>query len=296
MMPERWRADAFAKINLALHVAGRRPDGFHEVRTRLQSIALHDTIRLTRRAGDFRLTVHGAALPLGPENLAWRAAAAVWSELGHSGPVRDVELSIEKRIPVEAGLGGGSADAAATLALVAAALGGDLAADRLHGLASRIGADVPFFLTGGSAVGTGRGDVIEPVADPPPRWVVLSLPAFGVSTAGAYRWFDEWAAPAAGPRAASPGGAVASNDLEAPVAARHPDILAIKQRLISAGAEEAAMSGSGSTVFALFAQARAARTAEGALREAGWSARLTRTLSRAEYVRRAAPRRDRRGG
>lgn len=291
MTRERWRAEAFAKINLGLRVGRRRPDGFHEVRTRFQSIAIHDTIHLTLRPGDFRLEVTGATLPKGPQNLVWRAAASVWHALGHPAPVRDLELRVEKRIPVAGGLGGGSADAAATLTLLATAVAGGLPVGRLQPLAAEIGADVPFFLCGGSAIGTGRGDVIEEVDDCQPRWIVLVLPSFGVATANAYAWFDDWVAGCRVDRPAlSHPGALASNDLEAPVVARHPVIGAIKQRLLDAGAESAAMSGSGSAVFGLFVDETHARRAEAALRTAGWSVQTTRTVSRAEHARRAAPR------
>ena len=237
MTPRRWRADALAKINIGLRVTGRRADGYHDIQTVFQSIAIHDTIRVRLRSGDFRLESVSEEIPLGPDNLVWRAAQAVWHELGRSGDPCDAEVTIEKRVPVRAGLGGGSADAAAALLLLAGAWGGGLSVDQLDRLARGIGADVPFFLTGGCARGSGRGDVIEPAADRPRRWVVLVLPEFGVSTVEAFGWFDDWvAADRTMARVSeSPDGSdFLSNDLEAPVAARHPSILELKRLLLVA--------------------------------------------------------------
>ena len=292
MTPTHWRAHAFAKVNLGLIITARRPDGYHDIRTRFQSIELHDTIRVDLRVGEFRLRSSSGQLPLGPENLVWQAAEAIWRESARPGNLRDAEVSIEKRVPIRAGLGGGSADAAATLVLLAEAWGCDISASRLAALAPRIGADVPFFLQGGCAVGSGRGDLIEPLDDRPPCWVVLVLPRFGVSTVGAFGWFDESVAGrvVAGGREASMNEPdPLANDLEAPVAERHPSILEAKHVLLGAGADGAAMSGSGSAVYGLFADEDAARETERRLRADGWSARLTRTLSRAEYATRAAP-------
>ena len=182
---------AHAKINLDLRVLGARADGFHELRTVFQSIALHDTITCTARPGPFAIECDTAGVPLDRTNLVWRAAEALWRALRRAGPLRDVLVRVEKQIPVEAGLGGGSADAAATLLALARAWRVPVRPAQLTDLAAMLGADVPFFLSGGTALGLGRGDEVYPLADLPRHWVVLLLPGFGVSTRDAFAWYAE---------------------------------------------------------------------------------------------------------
>ncbi len=282
------QVQAFAKINLDLAIVGRRPDGFHEVRTTFQSIELHDSLTLRPRPGPFAITTTDSGVPCGPDNLVWRAARAIWSAAGLPGEPQDVEVHLEKRIPTQAGLGGGSADAAAALSALPAAWGLDLAAERLVTLARGLGADVPFFLNGGVARGTGRGDEIEPLDDRAERWVVIALPAFGIPTVDAYGWFDETHREPSGPAVAlsNPSGA---NDLAAVVARRHPEIARATSLLVASGAEPAAMSGSGSAVFGEFASEPSARVAFARVQEAGWRSFVTRTLTRAEWQRRSRP-------
>jgi 4-diphosphocytidyl-2-C-methyl-D-erythritol kinase len=184
---------------------------------------------------------------------------------------------------VRAGLGGGSADGAAAL------VGWDrlwetrLPDDRLRGLAVHLGADVSFFLCAGTALGLNRGDELYPLIDAPPRCVVLVFPPFGVSTPEAFHWWDEdrEKAPAgeAGPPA-SPDPLTVFNDLERPVSRRHPQLVEIREQLERAGADAAAMTGSGSTVFGLFLTMEAATAAAGLLRQAGWRSLVTRTATR----------------
>ena len=168
----RVRVRAYAKVNLDLRVLGTRSDGYHEVRTVFQSIALHDTLLCVTRPGPFALRCRNASVPLDESNLVWRAAAALWTAAGHPGPPTDVVISIKKAIPMEAGLGGGSADAAAAL-LALSRLWGGVPLPIVRDVASGIGADVPYFLSGGTALGLGRGEEIYPLVDLPTHWVVV---------------------------------------------------------------------------------------------------------------------------
>jgi len=281
---------AHAKVNLELRVTAVRPDGYHELETVFQSIALHDTLRFERCDGPFRIACDAPDVPTGPENLVWRAAAALWRHLGRAGEPAGARVAIEKGIPVRAGLGGGSADAAAALVGLARVWGADPGAAALAALAAGIGSDVAFFLTGGTALGFGRGERLVPLPDLAPCWVALVRPGFGVSTAEAYRWYDA-AAPTLAQASAGPlddawvlGTGAIRNDLEGPVAARHPEIAAIRTALLAAGARAAGMSGSGSAVFGLFdtraAAARALPAVGVGAADGAWTC-LTRTSPRA---------------
>ena len=310
------RVRAFAKINLSLRVLGTRADGFHELQTTLQSIALHDTLTVRRRRGPFRLTCDDARLPLDRRNLVVRAAHAVWKASRRRGAPCDVAIDLVKRIPLEAGLGGGSSDAAAALR----ALGTIWRVDesRLQAIAPKLGADVPYFFEGGTVLGLARGDVLVPLPDRAAAWVVLALPDFGVSTADAYGWWDSDRASRQSsfdkrakseelilrqaqderrvearrmsgttkPRALSSSKGELRNDLQGPVAKQHPVIARIVSALRRAGAAHAAKSGSGSAVFGLFVRRASALGAARAV-SAGVCRRtlVTRTLTRAAYRR-----------
>lgn len=295
-MIKRFVVRAHAKVNLDLRVLGARPDGYHELRTVFQSIDLHDSLVCAARPGAFTVVCRTAGVPLDSTNLVWVAAVRLWTALGRAGEPRDTRISIEKAIPVAAGLGGGSADAAAAL-LALARLWGGAPVTLLREVAAEVGADVPFFLSGGTALGLGRGEEIYPLVDLPQHWVVIVRPPYGVSTAEAYAWYDEDRAaglreprelqvlPVPWPTRA----AQMINDLEPPVVRRHPEIGALKTALRDAGAVAAAMSGSGSAVFGLFRSRAAARRLLRPLSKGGARALLTRTLSRAELERRARP-------
>ena len=181
---------AHAKINLDLRVLGPRLDGFHELRTVFQAISLHDVIECVPRQGAFAIECDTAGVPLDQSNLVWRAAEALWRSLRRPAPVRDVTIRLHKRIPLQAGLGGGSANGAATLLALARLWRVPVRANQLTDIAATLGADVPFFLSGGTALGLGRGDEVYPLADLPRHWIVLLIPGFGVSTADAYAWYD----------------------------------------------------------------------------------------------------------
>jgi len=283
-------------VNLDLRVLGTRADGFHELRTVFQAIELHDTLTWAERTGPFTVKCRTAGVPLDDSNLVSQAASRLWKALRRSGPPRDVVVTIDKRIPVQAGLGGGSADAAAAL-LALARLWGGAPMTLLREVGTSIGADVSFFLSGGTALGLGLGEEIYPLVDLPPHWIVIVRPPFGVSTAEAYSWYDDDRAaglkeprelqllPVPWPTRA----AQMINDLEPPVVRRHPEITGLKAALREAGAVAAAMSGSGSAVFGLFRSRAAAARLVKPLSKAGNRAMLTRTITRAEYERRARP-------
>jgi 4-diphosphocytidyl-2-C-methyl-D-erythritol kinase len=291
------RIRAHAKINLDLRVLGTRADGFHELRTVFQAIAFHDTVTVVPRPGPFAIDCTAAGVPLDRSNLIWQAAEALWRAARRPGELRDIAIRIEKRIPPRAGLGGGSADAAATLIALARAWRLHVRPSQLTDVAASLGADVPFFLSGGTALGLGRGEEIYPLADLPRHWVVLLIPGFGVSTADAYVWYD---ADRDGDRGVIrepqhvPGpwpsrAAQMINDLEPPIARRHPEIDQMKAALRRAGALAAAMSGSGSAVFGLFQRRADAQHALETLGGLGWGAVLTESLGRGEYARRSRP-------
>lgn len=287
---------AHAKINLDLRVLGPRPDGYHELRTVFQSIALHDVIECVPRAGALAIECTTAGVPLDASNLVWRAADALWRALRRPPPVRDVLIRLQKNIPLQAGLGGGSADAAAALIGLARLWKTPVRPSQLTDVAATLGADVPFFLSGGTALGLGRGDEVYPLADLARHWIVLLVPGFGVSTADAYNWYDGERDLSRGPREPQhvPGpwpsrAAQMINDLEAPIARHHPEIDQMRTALRRAGALAAAMSGSGSAVFGLFQKRADALAAVDRLSGSGWRVLLTESLDRGDYARRSRP-------
>jgi len=289
---------AHAKINLDLRVLGVRPDGFHELRTVFQALALHDVVECELREGPFAIACDTAGVPLDHSNLVWRAAEALWRSLRRAGPVRDVVVRLDKRIPVQAGLGGGSSNAAATLLALTRLWKVPVRPSQITDVAATLGADVPFFLSGGTALGLGRGDEVYPLADLPRHWIVLLVPGFGVSSADAYAWYDGERDVARGLSSREPQhvpgpwpsrAAQMINDLEAPIARHHPEIDQMRTALRRAGALAAAMSGSGSTCFGLFQKRRDAEAATERLAGSGWRVLLTESLGRGEYARRSRP-------
>ena len=291
---------AYAKINLDLRVLGARPDGFHELRTVFQSISLHDTIECIPREGPLTLECGVAGVPLDRSNLIWRAAEALWRALRRNGSPAGLVIRLDKRIPLQAGLGGGSADAAATLVALAHAWRVALRPAQLTDVAASLGADVPFFLAGGTALGLGRGDEIYPLADLPRHWIVLLVPGFGVATSEAYGWYATERALARGPVAREPQhvsgpwpsrAAQMVNDLEPSIARHHPEIDQMKAALRRVGAAAAAMSGSGSAVFGLFQKRRDALSAVERLGGSGWRVLLTESLGRGRFAELSRPRR-----
>ncbi len=280
-----------AKVNLVLDLLGPRPDGYTEIATVFQAVALGDRVEVTAReggAGRVELEVRPAAPCPAERNLATRAARAF---LAATGLAVDVRIVLEKDIPAGAGLGGGSSDGAAVLRCLAALFPGALPGERLPVLAARLGADVPYFLHGGLAAGRGRGDEIEPLPDLPSIPVVIARPGRSLATADVYREARKGLtkrrdAPKmrAFLRHLERGGAglpPVGNDL-APAATRLvPEIGDLLAVLRDAGGR-AAMTGSGTAVFGLFPRAEDAEAAARRLERvpaADW-VRVTRTLPR----------------
>jgi 4-diphosphocytidyl-2-C-methyl-D-erythritol kinase len=255
-----------AKINLCLRVLGRRPDGYHEVESVIQLVGLYDDVTIRPRRRGIIVTVEGADLPTGPGNLAYDAAAALAHEVpGSPGAA----IRLVKRIPLGAGLGGGSSDAATVLVGLNRLWELRWPRRRLAEVGAKLGSDVPFFFFGPTAWVTGRGERVTPApalgpsaAGPVPCWAVLVNPGFPVSTKWAFealgktvRLTNEGTIYRMGRFSATPPASVWSvaNDLERVSAQRYPVIEEIKTQLLKAGAGVARMSGSGPTVFGTFA-------------------------------------------
>ena len=285
---------AFAKINLRLDILGKRPDGFHELRTVFQSISLYDEVRLRPSAKPgISLVIQGnQSLAHEPvkTNLVYRAVELLCRELKiRSG----VEIELWKAIPAGRGLGGGSSDAAAALVGFLRLHRQQLPLPRLIELAASLGADVPFFLLGGRALGVNKGDEIYPLADIPQRSILLVSPRnIHVPTPDAYRWLK---APRLTKLAATPKlwefcalcwstqESGLSNGFERPVFRRHPRLSQIKRELLQKGATEALLAGSGSAVFGVFpSPAKARRAAVGFPHDQTF---VCETLSRDRYLR-----------
>jgi len=274
---------AAAKVNLVLEVLGRRADGYHELVTVMQAVDLSDRVVLDE-APDVALTVSGESTPGDATNLAFRAATA----LRDAAKVeRGVRITLDKRIPVAAGLGGGSSDAAAILIGLNRLWRLNWPQARLAELATTLGMDVPFFLRGGAALGTGRGEQLAPVAAGA-LGVVLVNPKFASSTAEAYGRVTP-AMYSDGARARALAGVLKTrqaarvaaslyNGLEAAVSARYPEIDRMKAALLAAGALGAAMSGSGPTVFGVARSFEHARQIRARLTRASWRCWAVRTL------------------
>ncbi len=254
------------KINLLLNILGPRPDGYHELETVLLPVPVWDRLTFERVTAGVQFTCDDATLPADGTNLVERAARAFFERAGVAGGVR---IHLEKRVPVQAGLGGGSANAASTLRGLNRLFGTPLGADALAELAARLGADVAFFLHEGPALASGRGEVLTPLEPFPvlaSHWVLLIHPGFGISTPWAYRALGRFPAARHGEpgRAAGlvealrrgdlPGAADRMmNALEAPAFAKYPWLALARDFLAGHGAWAARMTGSGSALFALVA-------------------------------------------
>ncbi|HEY7391231.1 MAG TPA: 4-(cytidine 5'-diphospho)-2-C-methyl-D-erythritol kinase [Bryobacteraceae bacterium] len=267
----RARVPALAKINLDLRVLGKRADGYHELRTVFQTISLADMLEvrfLPGRSTEIELLDSQDI----PDNLALRAAEAAIKAMEVRG---QIFINLRKRIPMGAGLGGGSSDAAAVLLALNALTGRSLPLERLCELGAGLGSDVPFFLLGGAAVGIGRGTELYPLPDCPAQFGLLVAPDVAVSTGEAYAALDVHAATRrlttksqenkivsfqslVWDRGVSRAGC---NDFEAVVFKQHRRLKWLKQRLLDAGASAALMTGSGSAIFGLFPSDAAVRGA-----------------------------------
>lgn len=289
-MNQIWRA--FAKVNLDLRILGKRADGFHEIRSVMQSIDLFDEIRVSS-AGEFGFTATEG--PEDESNLVVRAVRSF--EEATSMPVR-LRFELVKRIPSGAGLGGGSADAAVTLLGLARNFGQSIPGERINGMLRVLGSDVPYFSLGGRVLVTGRGDTLFPLAEAhtaAPSWLLLVHPDIRIVTAEAYSWLTETFdsntisgfcarfAPALGHAEATPNARL--NDFETALFPRFPELAEIKGKLWQAGARSASLTGSGAALFGEFGGEPAARRAAEVLGR-DYDVVLARPVLRADYFRR----------
>lgn len=295
---------SFAKINLSLRILGKRPDGYHEIRTVLQTISLHDNLQFSAIPGhDILFSCDDPGIPCDQRNLIVRAAHALRVRYGIN---RGAKIRLEKIIPVQGGLGGGSSNAAVTLLGLADLWELKTNASELIEIASGLGADVPFFLHGGRASAAGIGTQIAQLADGENQQVVVVAPTATVSTADAYNAFDS---PALTTRKSESILAISriesnladsdqrlqhnhlQNDFERVIFDIEPEIERAKGALLKAGAISALLAGSGSCVFGIFENSEAQQRAVYEIPlERGWRVFSCVTLSRDEYLRAMVPR------
>ncbi|MDD3643044.1 MAG: 4-(cytidine 5'-diphospho)-2-C-methyl-D-erythritol kinase [Candidatus Krumholzibacteria bacterium] len=288
MSPRRLRVRCAAKINLYLDVIGRRLDGYHDIETLFQPVSLCDEITIEESGAGVDLRGSDPSIPWDRSNLCWRAAEAAF---GAAGREPAVSITVEKRIPAGAGLGGGSSDAAAVLAGLDALFGLGLGGERLGALALELGSDVPFFLLGSPAIGRGRGEILEPTDGVPGGWIVIGMPTLTISTSWAYASLTKMlTSPRGGPTLNAliealkgfPDIALDTyNGFQGAAIERYPEIGEILAVLRDGGALLSAMSGSGSSCFALFGEPGAAAGTRERLTEHGYSAWVDRPARRA---------------
>lgn len=280
---------SFAKINWTLEILGRRPDGYHELRTILQTVDVHDDLIFTLAESQIILTCDNPAVPCDETNLIFRAALLL-REL--SGCGKGVNIHLIKRIPMGAGLGGGSSNAAIALLALINLWDLDVAPQDLFTLGAKLGADVPFFFFGGTVIGIGRGDEVYPMEDMDAEHLLLVNPGINVPTKEIYGNLPSMLTrtPALNKIPHSLAVAYAHdmklplqlrNDLEIPALSLFPEIGEVKQRLTALNATQVLMSGSGSTVFAIFESEVACVQAK--LQLPDWWCEKTRTLNRGAY-------------
>jgi len=286
-IPPHISCRAYAKINLGLRVTGKRTDGYHEICTVFHRIALFDEI-LLRPADDITVEATDPSLPSDETNIC-HAAALMLREMpgaGRGGAPPGVSIAITKRIPVGAGLGGGSADAAAVLRSLPALWGTSIPEEDLRGLALRLGSDVPFFLGNDSALGAGRGEALEYFRLDVPFAILLCTPPFQVSTRWAYSRVvprpperpDQEGLRSVLLRGASDPAFLREhlvNDFESPVFSEYPAIRSVKESMLRDGALFASMSGSGSSVYGFFHDTGAAGRAAASLNAPGFRTFIT---------------------
>jgi len=309
---------SFAKINLGLYIGPPRPDGFHELRTVYQTIGLYDLITVgVRRGAGIEILSADSRVPTDATNTCYRIVERAMAALGAKGRVT---VEIEKRLPVQGGLGGASANAVATLLALERALKKRLPqADRLR-IAAEVGSDLPLFLVGGTALGVERGEAVFPLPDLPAIPCVIVTPEIGVSTPRAFADWDRkvakkltvsapsdrinrfghvlsaWLSDASGASARSRSRAESplldlvrtgiENDFERVVFPQYPELRDFKSVLEGAGALYASLSGSGSALYGLFRTRDAAKRAAAKLKKAGVPAQATSTMTRRQYWKR----------
>ena len=282
---------SYAKINWTLDVLYRRQDGYHEIRTIYQSVSLFDRLEITRSTRDISVNCDDERVPCDESNLVHKAADSLKQATGTRAGAK---IQIEKHIPVAGGLGGGSSNAAAALMGLSRLWELDVGFDVLYGIASNIGSDVPFFLVGGTALGTGRGEEIYPLAAVRSDCLLLANPGTTVATASAYQGLSRlttgdstriipFTLLAANGIRKLP--LEVQNDLEQSVLVTHPEIDEMKRRLMALGAKQAVMSGSGATVFGVFENSAEVRSAQRDLKSRGIWCEHVVTLDRVEYQR-----------
>ena len=280
---------SYAKINWTLDVLFRREDGYHELRTIYQTVSLYDTLTLARIDGGIEVTCDDARVPCDETNLVYKAAVRLREAVGVRSGAR---IGIEKRIPVAAGMGGGSSNAAAALLGLERLWGVRVEEPDRFAIAAGLGSDVPFFLLGGTALGVGRGEEVYGLEDVACDHLLLVNPGTAVSTAAAYASLSRLTRPeglriipftffAAKDISRLP--LVARNDFEEVVLVAHPEIAEIKRALSRAGALHALMSGSGATVFAVFDNLETSEQARDDLRARGYWAECARAVDRKQY-------------
>ena len=292
MTPSLIRVRSFAKVNLALAVLGKRPDGYHEIRTVIQAIDLCDQLEL-RPSARLSLDCEGLdSLPV-EQNLVWKSALALSRA---AGAALGAEMVLRKRIPAGAGLGGGSSNAAAALLGLSRLWQLHLPPHELHGIAAGLGSDVPFFLHGGVALAAGRGTDVRPLPDLPAASLVVIFPAIHISTADAYSGLtlgltlkseshkiDRFCGQMQSGLSCLTG---VFNDFETSILPAHPAIQESKEFLQRRGAIATLLSGSGSAVFGFFLDEESALAVSRARSREGWRVFPAKTLSRAEYFHR----------
>jgi len=293
-MARTLRVRSYAKVNLGLEVLGTRDDGYHELRTLFQTIDLHDDLVLRPRPRGVSVRCAHPLVPCDRTNLAVRAAEDLRRYARVTG---GVEIALTKRIPVGGGLGGGSSNAAAVLLGLDRMWRLGLGPAGLHPLARRLGADVPYFLLGGTALGLARGDEVYPLRHQIRAWIVLVNPGLPVSTAGVFSRIDARLTPRENSNSifhfvsreleGVGGYRLLVNDLEEAAMEEAPAlrdrVARIRDVLRGQGARVAALSGSGSSFFGLFGGAREARRAGAALETEGFPALVVRTLTLDQY-------------
>ena len=275
-----------AKINLCLSVLGRRADGYHELEMLMQMVGLYDEVRVALNGKGVSVLCDSAAVPSGEGNIAFKAAAAM---IGAAGGGAGITIEIKKNIPVAAGLGGGSSDAAAVLAACNRLLRTGFNRERLAEIGAGLGMDVPFFFYGPTARAQGRGEILTSLVPPPRFWVLLVNPGFETSTAWVYKNLNleltkrgkcnKITGLSVGPIAEG-----LHNDLESVTASAHSVIGRIEEALMAEGALGARMSGSGPTVFGVFETGAACKTAAEKLRTQGWWLHPTEILTESPFA------------
>ena len=285
---------SFAKINWQLSVLGRRADGFHELRTIFQTITLHDELTFAERADNrLQLTCDASEIPVDERNLIQRAAVLLKERYGSRF---GASIHLGKRIPTEAGLGGGSSNAAVALLGLAFLWKLKISKDELCALGARLGADVPFFFTGGTALGTGLGEQVAPLTEVSAAHLLIVTPDAKMATAEAYRELNARALTKADGDTILPISRADEhfadsfpdalhNDFERVVFRLKPEIERAKNSLVLKGARRALMTGSGSSIFGIFENQETQERAARALRaETRWRVFSCSTLSRAQYA------------